>query len=184
MTEKISLRFTVLTGLILACAFSRMIPHFPNFSPLGAIGLFGVASFAKKWQAFLIPIVATWLSDLFINNIIYAQYFEGFAWFYSGFYWQYLSYLLIIIAGVFIFKKVNTQRVLSASLVASLIFFIVSNFGVWAGGLLYPKTMEGLVACYVAALPYLQGTFMGDLFYTTVLIGGFALLQNRYPILR
>ena len=53
MTEKkINLRFTVLVALILLCAFSRMIPHMPNFSPLGAIGIFGAAYFTKKWQAF------------------------------------------------------------------------------------------------------------------------------------
>ena len=73
--QKINLRFTVLTALILLCTFSRIIPHMPNFSPLGAVGLFGAAYFAKKWQAFLIPILATWLSDLFINNVIYGEFY-------------------------------------------------------------------------------------------------------------
>ena len=107
MTEqKINLRFTVLVALILLCAFSRMIPHMPNFSPLGAIGIFGAAYFTKKWQAFLIPILSIWLSDLFINNVIYSQNNSEFTWFYSGFYWQYFIYLLIPLVGIFIFKKI------------------------------------------------------------------------------
>lgn len=114
MTEhKINLRFSVLTALILLCAFSRIIPHMPNFSPLGAIGLFSAAYFSKKWQAFLIPIAATWLSDLFINNVIYAQYYPQFTWFYEGFYWQYGSYLLITLTGLGIFNKINISKVLT-----------------------------------------------------------------------
>jgi hypothetical protein len=88
ITQKIIPRFSVLTALILLCAFSRIFPHMPNFSPLGAICLFGAAYFTKKWQAFFIPITATWLSDLFINNVIYAEYYPKFTWFYQGFYWQ------------------------------------------------------------------------------------------------
>ena len=183
-TQKLHLRFTVLTVLIVACAFSRMIPHLPNFSPLGAIGLFGAAYFSKKWQAFLIPILATWLSDLFINNVIYGQYFPEFTWFYPGFYWQYGSYLLITLAGIFIFKKVNTKRVLAGTLASTLIFFVVSNFGVWVGGLMYPKNTTGLIACYLAGIPYIKGTLLGDLFYSGILFSSFALLQNRFPVLK
>ncbi len=80
--QKIHLYFGALVILILLAAFSRVIPHMANFSPLGAIGLFGAAYFTRRWQAFLIPIAATWLSDLFINNVIYAQYYPSFTWFY------------------------------------------------------------------------------------------------------
>lgn len=103
--QKINIRISVLVAIILLAAFSRLIPHMPNFSPLGAIGLFGVAHFAKKWRAFFIPIAATWLSDLFINNVVYAQYYPEFTWFYSGFYWQYGSYLLITLAGLLFSEK-------------------------------------------------------------------------------
>lgn len=127
-TQKINLRFSVLSALILLCAFSRIIPHIPNFSPLGAIGLFGAAHFSKKWQVFLIPIAATWLSDLFINNVIYAQYYPEFTWFYEGFYWQYGSYLLIGLVGLAIFKKVNTSKVLVGALASTVIFLLITNF--------------------------------------------------------
>ena len=81
------------------------------FSPLGAIVLFGAAHLTKKWQVFLIPLLATWLSDLFINNVIYAQYNPQFVWFYEGFYWQYGSYLLIGFVAIFIFNKVERNFV-------------------------------------------------------------------------
>src|ERR1700742_3868132 len=125
--SKVNPRFGVLAAMIVLAAFSRCIPHMPNFSPLGAIGLFGAAYFTKRWQAFLVPIAATWLSDLFINNVIYGKYYTGFNWIYSGFYWTYGSYLLITLAGIFILKKVTTQRVLIGALTSTAIFFLVTN---------------------------------------------------------
>jgi len=182
-TKKINLRFGVLSLLILLAAFSRILPHMPNFSPLGAIGLFGAAHFAKKWQTFLIPIAATWLSDLFINNVIYAQYYPQFVWFYQGFYWQYGSYLIIILVGTFILKTINLQRILSGALASTIIFFVVSNFGCWIGSSTYPQTLEGLSICYAAGIPFLKGTLIGDLFYSGVLFGSFAFAQKQLPIL-
>jgi hypothetical protein len=185
MTEqKINLRFSLLTALILLCAFSRIIPHIPNFSPLGAIGLFGAAHFSKKWQAFLIPIAATWLSDLFINNVIYAQYYPKFTWFYEGFYWQYGSYLLITLTGLGILNKINIPKVLTGTLASSAIFFLVSNFGCWIGSTTYPQNFGGLITCYAAGIPFLKGTLLGDLFYSGVLFGTFALAQYKFPVLR
>lgn len=182
--NKLTLRVGVLTVIILLAAFSRIIPHMPNFSPLGAIGLFGAAYFTKKWQAFLIPITATWLSDLFINNVLYAQYYPHFTWFYGGFYWQYGSYLLITLAGIFILAKATPVRIISGASASSVIFFIVSNFGVWAGGSMYPPTFEGLIACYTAGIPFLKGTLFGDFFYSGVLFGSFALAQKQFPALQ
>lgn len=182
MKERIDLRWSIITALILLAAFSRIVPHMPNFSPLGAIGLFGAAFFTKKWQAFLIPISATWLSDLFINNVIYARYYPGFTWFYDGFYWQYGSYLLITLLGIGLLRKINKVRIIAGALSGSAIFFLVSNFGVWAEGNMYPETWDGLLACYMAGIPFLKGTLLGDLFYTGVLFGVFAFVQRQFPV--
>lgn len=182
--QKINLRFSVLCAMILLAAFSRIIPHMPNFSPLGAIGLLGAAYFAKKWQSFLIPIAATWVSDLFINNVIYVQYYPKFTWFYEGFYWQYGSYLLIALAGIFIFKKVNPQRVITGALTSTAIFFLVSNFGCWIGSAYYPQNFGGLMTCYAAGIPFLKGTLLGDLCYSGILFGAFALAQKQFPVLQ
>lgn len=182
-SQKVNLRFGILTAIIIAAAFSRIIPHMPNFSPLGAIGIFGAAHFSKKWQALFIPLAATWLSDLFINNIIYAKYYPTFTLFAQGFYWQYAAYILIVIAGFFIMKKVNPKTVLFGALASSAIFFLVSNFGCWPGST-YPQNFTGLMQCYTAGLPFIQGTILGDLFYCGVLFGGFALIQKQVPMLR
>ncbi len=183
-TTKIDLRLIAVTSFILLAALSRLIPHLPNFSPLGAIALFGAAYFTKKWQAFLIPIAATWISDLLINNILYSQYFPEFTWFYSGFYWQYGTYLVIVLAGLFIFKKVNTPRIAGGILASTALFFLISNFGVWLGSPTYPQNFGGLMACYAAGIPFIKGTLMGDLFYSALLFGSFAFAQSRIPALR
>jgi hypothetical protein len=182
--QKINIRLSVLTALILLCIFSRIIPHMPNFSPLGAIGLFGAAYFTKKWQAFLIPITATWISDLFINNVIYGQYYPEFTWFYQGFYWQYGSYLLITLAGIFILPKINSKRIILGALASTTIFFLVSNLGCWIGSTSYPQNFGGLITCYASGIPFLNGTLLGDVFYSGVLFGTFALAQYKFPILK
>lgn len=183
-SSKLNIQTGAVALIIFVTAFSRIIPHMPNFSPLGAIALFGAAHFYKKWLAFFIPLAAVWLSDLVINNVIYAQYYPEFTWFYDGFYWQYGSYLLIAITGIFLFKKINTKRVIGGIAASSLLFFLISNFGVWASGTMYPPTFQGLMACYVAGLPFLQGTVLGDLVYTTSLFGGYYLLQRNFEIFR
>lgn len=183
MNTKINLRFSVLTALIFLAAFSRIIPHPANFSPLAAIALFGAAHFSKKWQILLIPIAATWLSDLFINNVIYAAYYPTFTLFYEGFYWQYLSYLVIAIISIPLFKKVNKERVLIGALSSTIIFFLISNVGCWIGNPIYPQNFIGLMSCYAAGIPFLKGTILGDLFYSLVLFGGFAFAQYKFPVL-
>ena len=180
--KKVDIRFVTLIAIIVVAAFSRLVPHLPNFSPLGAIGLFGAAHFSKKWQAIAIPLSATWLSDLYINNVIYAQYYPQFTWLSQGFYWQYGSYVLITIAGMLIFNKITPTRVLGGALTSTAIFFAVSNFGCWPGSS-YPQNIPGLMQCYVAGIPFLKGTLLGDLFYSTLLFGSFALAQKKYRVL-
>lgn len=182
-SNKIYLRFGVVCTMIFVIAFSRFLSPIYNFSPLGALGLFGAAYFAKKWQAFLIPILAIFLSDLFINNVVLHQYYPEFTWFYEGFYWQYGSYLLITLMGIFIFTKVNTSRIIGGALLSTILFFLISNFGSWASGVMYPKTFDGLVACYIAGIPFIKGTLMGTVFYSALMFGSFSLAQNQFPAL-
>ncbi|HOZ83942.1 MAG TPA: hypothetical protein PK191_00540 [Niabella sp.] len=181
--QKFNIRFGLLVAMIVLAAFSRIIPHMPNFSPLSAIGLFGAAHFQKKWQAFLIPIAATWLSDLFINNIIYAQYYSEFTWFYQGFYWQYGSYLLITLLGFVLLRKISIGRIFMVASVSTVIFFLISNFGCWIGSATYPQNFSGLLACYTAGIPFLKGTFLGDLCYSIVLFGSFAIAQKQFSVI-
>lgn len=182
MNSKIDIRLSVPVGMIILAAFSRLIPHMPNFSPLGAICIFGAAHFAKKWHAFIVPLTATWLSDLYLNNVVYREYNPNFTWFYSGFYWQYGAYVLIVLWGILSLKKFTIPKVILGAFGSSAIFFLTSNFGVWVGSK-YPQDFGGLIACYAAGIPFLKGTFLGDITYSAILFGSFAVLSARYPVL-
>jgi len=181
---KIHLRFGVLTLLVLLAAFSRLIPHPPNFAPIGAMALFGATYLSQKHFAFIIPIASMWLSDLAINNIVYAQYFDHFVWAYQGYYWTYGAFIVIGLIGFGLLKKIKLKNILLASCLASISFFIISNFGVWVSGTMYPKTFTGLIMCYTAGLPFLKNTFMGDLVYSGLMFGIFELAKYRFPVLQ
>ena len=182
--KKVQLRFSLISVLIVLAALSRLIPHPPNIAPIAGMALFGAACYSKKHWAFLIPIASMWVSDLILNNVVYAQYFDKFVWFYSGSLFTYGAFALIVLLGTVALKKRNAGSLLFSALGASAIFFIVSNFGVWLSSPLYAKSWEGLVACYFAAIPFLQNTLLGDLGYTAVLFGLFELSKVLFPELR
>ena len=164
-------RFLVLGGMILAAAACRLIPHPPNFWPMTAMALFGGACFVEKRWAFVVPLAALLLSDLVIgfHGVMPAVY---------G------SVALIVCLGFWLRGRRTVVPIAGAALVSTLLFFVVTNFGVWALQSMYPKTFAGLLACYVAALPFLGNTLLGDAAYTVVLFGGLALAEKWLPALR
>ena len=125
-----------------------------------------------------------WLSDLFINNVVYGQYFDDFMWFYSGCYWTYGSFVLISLLGLIILKNININNLVIASLMASLTFFVISNFGVWVSTNMYPKNINGLMGCYIAGFPFFKNTILGDFVYTGILFGSFEFTQWKIPSLQ
>lgn len=182
---KSSLRLGLLLSLIGLAVISRLLPHPHNFTPVGAIALFGAAYFPRKWMALLIPLAAMWLSDLFLNNVTYArmfpEYYNEFQWF--GSVWVYGAFLLIGLLGMATLRKVNLPRVMGSALGASVLFFAVTNFAVWIGSAMYPKTIAGLMACYAAGIPFFGNTLLGDLVYCGVLFGVFEWVKRRSPAL-
>ena len=164
-------RLIVLVLMILAAAASRLIPHPPNVASITAVALFGGAYLTNKRLALIVPLAALLLSDLVLG-------------FYSHMEVVYGSFILIVCVGFWLQKNRSALRIGGAALASSVIFFIVTNFGVWAFESLYPKTAAGLLACYVAAIPFFQNTLVGDALYTAVLFGGFALAERLFPILR
>ena len=167
----LKVRFVVLSGMILVAAASRLIPHPPNFVPIAAIALFGGAHFSDKRMAFLIPLAAMFLSDLAIGlhsliPVVYA------------------TFAIIVCIGLWLRSRRRVFPIASAALVCSILFFLVTNFGVWAFGAMYPKTMEGLIACYMAAIPFFTNTLLGNAFYTAALFGCFALAERWFPVLQ
>ncbi len=171
----------IILGFIVFAALARLLPHAYNFTPIGAIALFGAAYFEDKKWALIVPIAALFMSDLLLNNIMYASYYEGFAWLTGGFLYIYGSFALVVVFGYYLLKKITVGRVLGGAIGASLIFFIVSNFGVWISSPMYPLSIEGLIACYTAAIPFFHNTLAGNLIYSTVLFGSFEWLRYKYP---
>jgi hypothetical protein len=169
--KNINKDYIILISLVLIACFSRIIPHMPNFTPLGAIALFCSSYFRNKYYAFVIPIFSLWISDLVINNIILKDYYDSFIWFYPGFIWQYSSFLLIAFIGLKTLKKRSFFRVLGITVTSSILFFVITNFGVWISSTIYPKDIIGLLACYTVALPFYSGTFFGFIFYSFFLFG-------------
>ncbi|WP_428235124.1 DUF6580 family putative transport protein [Gracilimonas sp.] len=174
-------RFIVLSGFIIIAALSRIIPHPYNFAPIGAMSIFGAAYFTDKKFSFLVPLFAMFISDLLVNNLLYANFYGGFTLFTPGFYWMYGAIALIVVAGIFILKKVNTTTVIAGSLSASVIFFLVTNFGVWLSNPMYPQGIEGLLMSYTAGIPFFHYTVIGDLFYSGVMFGAFEYAKTKTP---
>ena len=170
MTTNYSRPLAILTAIVVA-AVLRLVPHPPNFTPIGAMALFSGAYLTRRGLAFAVPLAAMLLSDAVLG-------------FHSGMPFVYGSVALIVAIGWLALKRVSSLRIAGAALVSSLLFFVVTNFGTWAVSGMYPMTLAGLAACYLAAIPFFQNTVVGDLFYSGVLFGGFALLERAIPAIR
>jgi hypothetical protein len=172
----------LLALLIFAAALTRVVPHPPNFSPVEAVALFGGAYFARRHWALLVPLVAMFVSDLALGLIkggIYWNYFAS-----ADYLLVYACIVLSTVLGFGLRGNVSAARVLGYSLAGSLLFFLLTNAGVWAFGQMYPHTPAGLLAAYIAAIPFFQWTVLGTLFYAALLFGGFELARRRIPALR
>jgi len=165
-----------IVGIIALAALSRLIPHPHNFTPIGALGLFAAAHLRPRYVAWLAPLVALWISDLLIMNILYADIYGEFRWF--GHLFVYLGFILIFLFGTLL-RRISIPRLGLFSLTSSFLFFLISNFGVWLGSSFYPQNLTGLIACYTAGLPFLGNTIAGDLFYTAVIFGAFHWVSIR-----
>ena len=166
-----NVRVFALLSAILTAAALRLVPHPPNFTPIGAMALFSGAYLGRKGLAFVAPLAAMLLSDAILG-------------FHSGMPFVYASVALIVLIGSLVASRITAMTVVGAALASSVLFFIVTNFGTWLVSGMYPLTGGGLAACYVAAIPFFQNTAVGDLFYCAVLFGGFALLERAVPRLR
>lgn len=174
------LLFLLVVGILVITSLSRLLPHPWNFSPLGAIAIFGGATIGHRYLNMLIPLFFVWASDLLVNNILYKSNFNEFVWFYDGFYWQYICYLIVSFLANYAINSFRFHRIILFSLFSSLLFYLISNFGVWVSGSLYSPDFQGLISCYVAGLPFLKGNLLGDLVYTSVLFGVFYLATRKF----
>jgi hypothetical protein len=164
-------RLLALLGLIAFAAALRLVPHPPNFTPIGAMALFTGATLPRRALAFAAPLLALLASDLILG-------------FYQGMEVVYLSTALVVAIGWLVATRRTPARVGAAALASSVAFFLITNFAVWLSSGMYPHTTGGLAACYAAALPFFQNSIAGDLFYTALLFSGFALLERAVPAVR
>ena len=165
-------RVMALIVAIFTAAAMRLLPHPPNFSPIAAMALFSGAQMPKRALAFVAPFAALILSDLALGG------------FYPGMNFVYLSFALTVLIGWAIASRKTPLVIGGAAVASSVLFFILTNFGMWLFSGIYPVTGAGLVACYVAAIPFFQNTLVGDLSFTLLLFGGFALLEHLLPGIR
>ena len=159
--------------------FGRVLPHPYNFTPLIAVTLLSSFAISNRMLALVVPLMGFWLSDLFMNNVVYAGYYSNFTIFNSGMIWTYGAILLVGLMGSSFINKISSGKVVLASLSGSTIFYIISNFGVWALSPMYAKSVTGLIQCYTLALPFYGTSLIGDLLYSSLLFGAYQLVFSK-----
>jgi len=150
--------------IVLLAVVARVIPHAPNFAPIGGLALFSGSRFKKK-IALIIPLIAMFVSDIFLG-------------FHKTIPYVYVSFIIIALIGGLI-KNNKWQSLVLASLTSSVLFFLITNFGVWATGTMsYPKDINGLMQSYAMGLPFFRNTIISDLFYSFSFFYGYRFLSN------
>jgi hypothetical protein len=155
--------------MIVAAALTRLVPHPLNVTPIGAMAIFGGACFADRRAALLVPLAALFLGDLTIGLHVLIPVVYG-------------SFALNVLLARWLRTHRTAAATAAVTLVGALQFFVVTNFACWVA--FYPHTAGGLLACYVAAIPYFQNTLLGDAAFVTLLFGGLALAGRVSPVLR
>ena len=172
-----------LAAVILLAVLTRLLPHPPNFAPITAMAVFAGIIYTSRHSATLVPLAALFLSDL-IREVLY-RYGLSTTWgLYSGIWTVYTTTALIALLGRSMRKTRSVNTIAMVTLTGSCLFFLVTNFAVWAEGSLYPRTLQGLGECYTAALPFFRNSLLGDFAYVGVLFGLWALAEARLPVLR
>jgi hypothetical protein len=163
----------LLTSLLLLIMLTRIIPHPPNVTPIGAIALLGGIYFSNKMLSYIIPLIILFISDIFLG-------FYG-----STMIFTYLGFISITFIGNLIKNNKSINTILIGTLLSALSFFIISNFGCWLTGSLYTKDLNGLINCFMAAIPFFRNSLLGNLFYVSLIITLFNLSYNYkiFPLL-
>src|SRR6267143_3709714 len=169
--ENLLYRTLLALALILMAAALRIAPHPWNFTPVGAMALFSGAVLKDRRLAFFFPLLALFAGDLFIGfhkliPIVCA------------------SFLVNVAIGLWLRDRRTVPRISLATLLGTIQFFFVTNFAVWQFLSGYPHTASGLIACYIAGIPFFWNTLGGGAFFAAILFGGFALAERLFPVLR
>lgn len=163
-----------LISLVFIGFFARMVPHPMNFTPVIAMTLLAGVYAKPRWLALAIPFAAMFISNLVLNNTIYAAYFEGFT--ILGNWSVYLSLAAVALLPFVVkaTKGASLVKLTGVGVGGAIIFFLVSNFGSWMSSGLYPMNAAGLLACYAAGIPFFLNTLL-----STLLFGGIGVAVMR-----
>ncbi len=159
--------------IVFLAVLGRFAPHPPNFTPVFAALLFGGA-YLKRRDFLWYPLALLAASDILLTTQVYHMKFQGkdiLGW---------VAYAVIALMGRWLRTRVSTKTVLAASLAGPTAFFLISNFEVWLGWKMYPASWAGLVACYVAALPFFRNSLVSSALFSGVLFGVHELYQRKF----
>ena len=178
-SKTLSPRFWVILSMIFTAAAFRFMPHWPNFTPIAAMALFGGTYLGRKYLAFLIPLAAMFISDIFIG--LHASMVA-----------VYVSFAITVGIGIMISRRPRFLNIAMASVGSTILFFLITNFAAWLSSGIYPASFAGLMSCYAAGLAFLNdgngisffmNSLLGDLTYNFVLFGAFYLARIKFPVL-
>jgi len=171
---KSSFSYLVILAVLIALGVAgRLLPHPPNFTPMAAIALFAGFIFIKRYMAVVAVVSTMILCDYFAFGSLSVSWFGS-----KSMFVVYLALLFPIVFKNFLQKKLGVLRIFGAALASSSVFFLATNFAVWAFSPMYEKTLEGLVLCYTMAIPFFQNTVAGDLIWSGVIFGTYLVLRN------
>jgi hypothetical protein len=162
----------VALSLTVLGALGRLLPHPPNFAPVGATSLFSGARL-PRWQAYLVPLALLAVTDPILSPLYGFQPYTKYLIF------TYLSFLISVTLGRLLRNTESVSRIAAVTVLNSIQFFLITNFGSWLWFTGYPHTATGLAACYIAAIPFFGWTLASDVLYTGILFGVYAWLSRR-----
>lgn len=155
MNKVNSIHWQWIVGLILLLTISRLIPHPPNFTPLGAMAILAAATIKDLRLAMLIPIGAMLISDSLLG-------------FHSSLLFVYSAIAVIVLINQYLLKTVSVGKLALAALTSAIIFFLITNFGAWLSHTMYPRTLDGLWQAYIAGIPFFRNTLLSNIFFTAI----------------
>jgi len=193
MKKFINYRTGLIALMIILAGFWRLAIATPsltvlsNFTPVGAMALFGGYYYKSSWKGFVIPLVTLWVSDALID---YFFYYHHFVWFYDGFYWTYGAFAFMVVLGIFM-RRVSIKNVILAGVAATFAHWIITDFGVWithgldiTTGKSYTYDFAGFMKCLYLAIPFEKPMLLGNLAFGGIMFGIFEWAQRKYPALR
>ncbi len=144
--------YYVIIGIIVLLAMARLLPHPPNFTPILGMAVFSGAIISRRLIAYLIPLAAMFLSDLYLGL-------------HSSIPIIYFSLAVCVLIGTFIKARVTILNSFLSISLGVLVFFLITNFMVWYGSGMYEYSISGLMTCYFMGLPFVQNTFISSILY-------------------